>query len=69
MNEALVSWNQKEHMWELLLRTKGEDDWTWSKGWKVKDEDFRSGYAWVFDSILCEIAHLQDMGWKVTVKL
>lgn len=69
MNKAIVRWNENENMWELLLQAAGENEWTWSRGWLAKDEDPRSGCAWVFDSILCEIAQLQRDGWTVEVRV
>lgn len=69
MDKAVVIWNEDKNMWELHLKAAGEADWTWSRGWMVKDEDPNSGNAWVLDSILCEIAHLQETGWIVTVRV
>ena len=69
MNKAIVRWNEKQSMWELLLQAAGEKEWTWSRGWLVKEIDERSGNAWVFDDILCQIAQLQDDGWTVVVKV
>lgn len=69
MNKAIVRWNENENMWELLLQAAGENEWTWSKGWLVKDEDPRSGNAWVFDDVLCQIAQLQRDGWTVEVRV
>lgn len=69
MNKAIVKWNEKQKMWELLLQAAGEKEWTWSCGWLVKEIDERTGNAWVFDSILCQIAQLQEDGWTVVVKI
>ena len=69
MNKAIVRWNEEDHMWELLLQAAGEKEWTWSKGWLIRDVDQRSGNAWVFDDILCTIARLQEDDWTVVVRV
>lgn len=76
MKKAMVIWNEENKRWDLLLKDELEGDlpentsvWTWSKGWLVKDEDPRSGCAWVFDDILCQIAQLQRDGWTVEVRV
>ena len=69
MNRAIIKGNEKQKMWELLLQAAGEKEWTWSCGWLVKEIDERTGNAWVFDSILCQIAQLQEDGWTVVVKI
>lgn len=69
MDKAVVIWNEEQNVWELHLKAAGEADWTFERGWKVKDEDPISGNAWVFDGILCMIAQLQRDGWTVVVRV
>ena len=45
MNKAVVIWNEEQNMWELHLKAAGEADWTFERGWMVKDEDPISGNA------------------------
>lgn len=69
MNKAIVKWNEKQKMWELLLQAAGEKEWTWCRGWLTREIDEKTGNAWVFDSILCQIAQLQEDGGTVVVKI
>ena len=76
MKKAFIIWNEDDKRWDLLLKDELEGDLpedmtvcTWSKGWLVRDEDPRSGNAWVFDDVLCQIAQLQRDGWTVEVRV
>lgn len=76
MKKAFIIWNEDDKRWDLLLKDELEGELpedmtvcTWSGGWLVKDEDPRSGNAWVFDNILCMIAQLQRDGWTVEVRV
>lgn len=66
---ANINWSAAERKWVLRLWTDGE--WRFSKSWKVKGDgtDPVTGESldWVHDSVLCEIAHLQDLGYEVVV--
>ena len=66
---AWINWNRTECRWVLRLWIDGE--WAFSKSWGTRrdKEDPISGesYEWVHDSIVCEIAHLQDLGYEVKV--
>ena len=67
--QALINWSEKESKW--ILRLWIENEWTFSRSWAVRrtDEDPITGATndWVHDSIICEIAHLQDLGYEVKV--
>lgn len=63
---AWINWSEKEQKW--VLRLWLDDEWQFSKSWAVRDTDHEGG-AWVYDGILCEIAHLQDLGYSVKVTL
>lgn len=66
---AWINWSNQEHKW--ILRLWIDDEWAFSKSWSV----FQVGYSEIYDepieaihdSILCEIAHLQDLGYNVKV--
>lgn len=64
--KAMITWNKPNNQWWLRLETK--DGWEFSKAWNVKDQD-DNGMAWVHDSIICEIAQLQELGYSVQVIL
>ena len=63
--KAWINYSRKDNRW--VLRLWIDEEWTFSKAWCCKDEDENTGNAWVCDSVLCEIAHLQDMGYDVKV--
>ena len=69
MRMANINWSKMENRW--VLRLADENGWKFSKAWGVRKEgeDSVTGEPldWVSDSILCEIAHLQDLGYQVTV--
>lgn len=58
---AMITWDTTEQKWSLELWIDGR--WEFSKGWYTKEKD------WVHDSILLEIAKLQDLGYNVQVSL
>lgn len=66
---ACINWAEKERRW--VLRLWIDEEWVFSKSWSVKSDgvDQLTGAPldWVHDSILCEIAHLQELGYKVSV--
>lgn len=62
---AWLNWEREKKDW--VLRLWKDDAWEFSKSWSVKDEDVFTGYSWVCDSILCEISHLQELGYTVQV--
>lgn len=66
---ANINWSREKKAWVLML-WDGEE-WAFSKSWGVRSdgEDPISGNPidWVHDSVLCEIAHLQELGYEVTV--
>lgn len=67
--KAWVNWSTKDRKW--VLRLWIDDEWKFSKSWGVKSEgtDPITGESvdLIHDSIICEIAHLQDLGYEVTV--
>ena len=67
--KAWINWSSKEYKW--ILRLWINDKWTFSKSWGVRSSgvDNLSGDSidWVHDSIICEIAHLQELGYDVSV--
>lgn len=67
--KANINWSTKDNRW--VLRLWSDDEWVFSKSWGVRKdgENPISGESldWVHDSVLCEIAHLQDLGYEVTV--
>ena len=66
---AMISWNDEENKWVLRLVIDGE--WRVSKTWGVRSDGYDpvtgTSSDWVHDSIICEIAHLQDLGYEVSV--
>lgn len=66
---ANINWSRKENKW--ILRLADGDKWLFSKSWGIKNDGIEQltgePIDWVHDSILCEIAHLQDLGYQVTV--
>ncbi len=67
MNKAIVRWNEDRGMWELLIKAAGEKDWTWSRGWIIRDVLPQSGKGFIYEDILDKISELQRAGWLVTV--
>lgn len=65
--KARIRWDKTDNTWVLELWDKTE--WVFSKVWKVIVGDEAHTGDYVHDSILCEIAHLQYIGYKVEVKL
>ena len=67
--KAWINWSKNDNAW--ILRLLIDDEWEFSKSWGVKSEgeDPITGtpYDWVHDGIVCEIAHLQDLGYEVKV--
>lgn len=66
---AWINWSREENKWILRLLIDGE--WSFSKSWGVRSDGYNSitgeSCDWVHDSIVCEIAHLQDLGYEVSV--
>lgn len=62
--KALINWSEKEQRWILSLWI--DNEWVFSKSWKTRDPDY-NGNGLVSDSIICEIANLQNLGYDVTV--
>lgn len=60
--KARVRWKAPDGifcgMWFIELWDK-EYGWVTSKYWMVKDKE------WVHDSIICEIAHLTELGYEI----
>lgn len=68
--KAWINWSSSENKWVLRLWINGK--WEFSKSWSVKHvgEDEITGVSidLVNDSIISEIAHLQnDLHYNVTV--
>lgn len=68
--KALINWSSSENKWVLRLWINGK--WEFSKSWSVKhvgeDEITGASIDLVNDSIISEIAHLQnDLHYNVTV--
>lgn len=66
---AWINWSEDEHKW--VLRLWLDDEWAFSKSWKPivvgHDEMWDEPVEAVHDSIICEIAHLQQLGYEVKV--
>lgn len=67
--DAWINWSKDENKW--ILRLWIDDEWQFSKSWGVEhkgnDETYGNPIDFVSDSILCEIAHLQEIGYDVKV--
>lgn len=68
--KAWINWSSSENKWVLRLWINGK--WEFSKSWYVKhvgeDEITGASIDLVNDSIISEIAHLQnDLHYNVTV--
>lgn len=63
--KAWINWSEAEKRW--VLRLWIDNAWEFSKSWAIKDENENVGIGWVCETILCEIAHLQDLGYEVRV--
>lgn len=67
--DAWINWDRSKNQW--TLRIWEDEEWKVSKAWEVRRERYldRNGDTidFVNDDILCEIARLQDMGYKVKV--
>ena len=70
--EALITWNEPEKKWELFLSHDNEE-WQFSKSWGIikmgEDELTGCSIDFVNDSIICEVAHLQYLGYSVKVSI
>lgn len=66
---AWINWSDRQDQWVLRLF---DDGWRFDNAWDVdhqgEDED-GDPIDFVSDSILCEIARLQDEGYEVKVTL
>ena len=69
--QANLNWSVAEKAWVLRLWDDKEENWQFSKSWGVQNEGYNDLYGepieFVHDSVLCEIAHLQDLGYEVRV--
>lgn len=67
--KAWINWSREEKKW--ILRLWMDDEWKFSKSWGVRsmgeDEITGTSIDLVNDGIICEIAHLQDLGYTVKV--
>jgi hypothetical protein len=67
--EAWINWSAKDKCW--VLRLWIDEEWAFSKSWGVRsngtDPITGASVDWVHDSIMCEIAQLQDLGYSVKV--
>lgn len=68
---AQISWNNKERQWIMYLWQNGK--WEFSTAWDVRskgtNEITGAPIDYVHDGILCHIADLQTLGYKVTVNV
>ena len=68
--KALIKWESAHQNWILYLWIDGE--WSFSKSWRVEhkgiDETVNTSIDFVSDSILCEIANLQNLDYTVEVR-
>lgn len=66
---AWLNWSEVESRW--VLRLWIDNEWAFSKSWGVRHdgEDPVTGSPndWVHDSVICELAHLQDLGYEVKI--
>lgn len=65
---ARVTWSRKDKRWVLYLWDEESESWEFSKSWKIKDENM-NGDGWVSDTILCDIAEMQNWGYDVRIWL
>lgn len=67
--KAWINWSSEQGAW--VLRLWIDEEWQFSKSWHVKhegeDEVCGDPIDFVRDTIICEIAHLQELGYEVTV--
>ena len=67
--QAWINWSEETETW--VLRLWIDEKWQFSKSWGVRHdkEDPITGNPndWVHDSIICEIARMQDLGYSVKV--
>ena len=63
--DAWINWSEANQEWVLRL-WNDKDGWVFSKAWPVKNQD-ENGMGWVHDSVLTEIAYLQDLGYEVKI--
>ena len=66
---AWINWSREKQAW--VLRLWIDNEWAFSKSWRVmkigEGELTGDSVDYVHDSIICEIAHLQDLGYEVKV--
>lgn len=66
--QAWLNWSREQEAW--VLRLWIDEEWTFSKSWSVRnygEDEEGTEIDFVRDSVLCEIAHLQDLGYEVKV--
>ena len=66
--QAWINWSREQEAW--VLRLWIDDEWAFSKSWSVRnygEDGDGTEVDFVRDNILCEIAHLQDLGYEVKV--
>ena len=66
---ALIGWNDSQKRWVLSLWDDVRREWSFSRSWPLRDMDPETGFGWVNDSILEEIARLQDRGYTVKMDM
>lgn len=68
---AWINWSREKQAW--VLRLWIDEQWAFSKSWEVmkigEDELTGDSIDYVRDSVICEIAHLQDLGYEVKVTI
>ena len=67
MKKAWLNYSSATEQW--IVRLWIDDEWVTSKAFMTRNKDEDTGYAWVCDELICELAHLQDLGYslKITV--
>ena len=70
VRKANINWSKQKDCWVLRLWDDEKECFGISKMWSVKhdgEDSYGDAIDWVCDRALQEIAHLQDLGYEVTV--
>lgn len=66
---AVVSWSGARQAWIVRYWSETSQEWLEDSAYFVKDVDRRTEYGWVSETILCKLAELNELSYRIDFKL
>lgn len=66
---AVVSWSGVRQAWIVRYWSENSQEWLEDSAYFVQDVDRRTEYGWVSETILCKLAELNELGYRIDFKL